>query len=902
MSNRRAEGLPDLLRHLGRLKRLVEIGLNGDGRSAVAPPKDRVLGPDFHMADLAQRHELAVAAVEAEIGEPGGIEAVRSPASRNHVHGADILAHLSDRNAAKQELELLGSIARIEPDQPQSILVEDEVNRRHPLAPVEVDLAGMRVGAHHRRDLGCDGAQHRGIGPHHPEIDEIAREWPKEELGHPEARLRSEALGDSLAKPELESAARCGVGSEDDQLGEGRVGQLRIVGEEEARRPLADVGRDDFRLGLSPHPGLDLGGRCCGRFDARAFGHLDLDQHFGPVGAREELLLDQPHANAGDEERADHEPGDQELAVDRPGDEASKPLIARRRVDCGAPARDGLDIGQELDAEIRREHDCHEPRGEQSEADDPEDVAGIFAGGRAGEADRREADHGDQGSGEHRRGGMGPGVGGRPGALEAFLHLHHHHLDRDDRVIHQKPERDDQCAKRDPVEYAAGPKHDDEDCGKGQRHGRSNDNADSPAKADQAHHHDHRQSDEEFEHELVHRLVDVHRLVGDLGESEPGRKRLGDLLLFGLERPAQVKPVPAILHNDAEHERGLPIVPDQECRRILIAALHIGDVGELEDSAARGDRRVPDFLQVVISAVQADEHLRPIGVDRSCGSHCILPCERVEDVARADAEGGKPRIREFDEDALGALPEDIDLLDAGDVQQALAERFGLACKQARRQAMRFERIKGKGDVGIFVVDERPLDSGREPSGLVAKLLSRLVELLGHCRGRSLVAERQGHQRHSGTREGLDPIVPAQLLHALFERLRDQVLHLLRGCARPHRGDRQILDREGRILGPAEPRERIDPGKDDRNDQEQGDCPLPNRERGQIEAAHLSAASVAATRTSSPSCRRCPPRATIRLPGVTPAPRIARSLSSRSTCTGRKETDEALRLSTQTPGP
>ena len=45
-----------------------------------------------------------------------------------------------------------------------------------------------------------------------------------------------------------------------------------------------------------------------------------------------------------------------------------------------------------------------------------------------------------------------PGKGRRVDAVQALLHLHHHHLDGDDRVVDQKAERDDQCAERDAVQ------------------------------------------------------------------------------------------------------------------------------------------------------------------------------------------------------------------------------------------------------------------------------------------------------------------------------------------------------------------------------------------------------------------------------------------------------------------
>jgi len=66
------------------------------------------------------------------------------------------------------------------------------------------------------------------------------------------------------------------------------------------------------------------------------------------------------------------------------------------------------------------------------------------------------------------------------------------------------------------------------------------------------------------------------------------------------------------------------------------------------------------------------------------------------------------------------------------------------------------------------------------------------------------------------------IVPAQLLNALFERLGDEVLHLLRRGSRPSRGHGEDLDGEGRIFGAPQIEEGEGAGEGDRDNQEQSD--------------------------------------------------------------------------------
>ena len=71
---------------------------------------------------------------------------------------------------------------------------------------------------------------------------------------------------------------------------------------------------------------------------------------------------------------------------------------------------------------------------------------------------------------------------------------------------------------------------------------------------------------------------DVDRLIGDLGEGDARGSVPAILLVFRIQRPAQVQAVPAVLHDDAQHERGLAVVADQEGRRVLVAASDIRDV------------------------------------------------------------------------------------------------------------------------------------------------------------------------------------------------------------------------------------------------------------------------------------------------------------------------------------
>ena len=249
---------------------------------------------------------------------------------------------------------------------------------------------------------------------------------------------------------------------DDDDLGEGLVRQLRVEAEPEAGRALADIGRvgGDVLVALDHRLGLARG---LGRHaDRGAFGQAHLEEQFRPLRKREELLLHPAETDHRGGEDADRRQDDDDAVAHAPVDHPAQRIVEARLVDLVRIVMRGGDlgeVGQQLHAEIGREHDRHEPARDQRDGDDPEDAAGIFPDRRIGEADRQEAGRRHQRAGQHREGGRGPGKGGGALAVPALLHLHHHHLDGDDGVVDEQAERDDERAERDPVQIEVDDAH-----------------------------------------------------------------------------------------------------------------------------------------------------------------------------------------------------------------------------------------------------------------------------------------------------------------------------------------------------------------------------------------------------------------------------------------------------------
>src|SRR5205807_3572993 len=168
-----------------------------------------------------------------------------------------------------------------------------------------------------------------------------------------------------------------------------------------------------------------------------------------------------------------------------------------------------------------------------------------------------------------------------------------------------------------------------------------------------------------------------------------------------------------------------------------------------------------------------------------------------------------------------------------------------------------------------------------------------------------VAQEHRGERQARSRKGFGAVIPAQFLHPLLQPFGDQLFHLLRRRARPGRDDGHLLDREGRVFGPAKRQKCHNTGDKDRNEQEQGDGALAYGESGEIEAAHRRAVWVCSSRTRSPSCSRCAPSATTRSPALRSPMTEAASPLRLAICTARRVTrgvSPSTPSTSHTPGP
>ncbi len=383
----------------------------------------------------------------------------------------------------------------------------------------------------------------------------------------------------------------------------------------------------------------------------------------------------------------------------------------------------------------------HDPGGNQRDTDDPEHVAGILPGGGLRKPVGHKAHGRHQGAGQHGRRGVAPGIGGGFEAVIPLLHFDHHHFDGDDGIIHQQPQGEDQRAEGDAVEVFTGGGHHHKHHGQGERHRRRDHHPHAPAHADKAHRHHHQQSDKKFDHELIDRRADIHRLIGHFGQRHAERQALIDAVRFGVQRFPQRQTIPALAHHHPQQQRRFALIADQEGSRIFIPPLNRSDIGEFQRSAPGNNRRVADLLQAVERPVEADKDLPATGLNGPGGGQHILIVQRGKNRLRREPQGSETVMRKGEINALLLFAENIHFFHPRYMQQLLAQGFSVTHQLPRRLSPRFQGKEGKGDIGEFVIHHRAGDAGRQVIRLIPELFARLIKLLRHLGRRRLILQR-----------------------------------------------------------------------------------------------------------------------------------------------------------------
>ena len=184
--------------------------------------------------------------------------------------------------------------------------------------------------------------------------------------------------------------------------------------------------------------------------------------------------------------------------------------------------------------------------------------------------------------------------------------------------------------------------------------------------------------------------------------------------------------VAAVAHVDADADGGLAVDAEHLGGRVAVAALDLGDVGQLVEATIDPEVEVGDALGLQQRAGDVDEHVLVRRVDDAGGHDRVLPCDRRQHFVEVELEIGELLGREAEIDLLVLVAEDFDLADIWRAQELGPRGLGEVARLARREAVIGDAVDDAEDVAELVIEEGPDHAVRERRLYVADLLADLV--------------------------------------------------------------------------------------------------------------------------------------------------------------------------------
>ena len=171
-------------------------------------------------------------------------------------------------------------------------------------------------------------------------------------------------------------------------------------------------------------------------------------------------------------------------------------------------------------------------------------------------------------------------------------------------------------------------------------------------------------------HEIVHRMLDGHGLVGDERRLDPDRQvrrdlghRLGDVAPQGQN-------VAALAHGNGKPDALPAIDAEHRLRRIGGPARYMRDVAQPDDPVVGDEVDRQDVLLGPERARDADKDLLVPSLHDARGGNGVLRLQRRDQRGAVDAEAGQLLGRELHVHPLVLGPQDVDLRDVRQLRGA----------------------------------------------------------------------------------------------------------------------------------------------------------------------------------------------------------------------------------------
>lgn len=862
----RRQGLPEVLQRL-----FIDLPRDGIGLAAVRhiraerharegiPPPDRgdlaVIG---NVRDIPESHIAAAARIDRQGGQARQMVRRRTLQPEGHRHQLIPLIGFGDAVARELRIEVLRHRVIVDAEGAHLVLVDGEPHDGRRLRPVQARIGHLRMGLHERqRLLGQRGRDCR-IRAAEAEHHRVFRRRPGGDEPHVGLRLRI-VRGDHGGELLLQGVPAVRTVRGDDHLSVAVLRRKRVEKQDEPRRRIADIRRKGRHPPVAVKMVLDAAHDALRVPDGRAARQIHVEDELRPHRRREKFLMDE---RIGAERRCKEaeRPGDDRLPVmhgpaDGPVEKGigllMEGMLPRRRLfhaDQAVPQHGGNE-------------DRREPRQDERPCDDPEQGARVFRSLPLGQRHRQEARRGDERPCQHGERARLVCPLCRLHAVRSLLELHLHHLDDDDRVIHEKPQRYDERAQRHDMEVDALVRHEEE--GRAHHHGHAqgeHQSAPEPQR-EEAHRHDDHQCFHERLREFPDGVVHHLRLVRHELHGEPRR----EVPLHFLRRSGEIFPqlqvVPAGRHGHRHAHCRTAVEIHERRLRVRIGLRHRRHIPQPEGPLTHVDGNGPDGLRRGEQPRHADGHVPRIRVDHAGGHHEALLPDDLEYISGAHPEGGQLVLVHFHIDGLLLHAQELHLLHILDAEHPLPERLRISPLLLVGKAVPRDRVDGAVHIIEAVVDDGPDHTGGHSAPHVGHHVPHVMPPGLHLVRRHAVLQIHIDDGFAVVGEGLEVIQPAGVLQLLFQRIRHLLGDLLRRSARPGGGDHHLADGEIRVLAPSQMEIGPDAADEDGDDEEIDDLLMADGPFRQIHAFHV--------RTSSPSVRRCVPAVMITSPFCRP---------------------------------
>ena len=301
-----------------------------------------------------------------------------------------------------------------------------------------------------RFDLVGLQAQDLGVRTHHAELHRVRHRRAIGQQFHTPAHF-GELLGQQSGQLGTQDFAGFQVGRLHDQLRHVGLRKDLIQGQVKTRHARADPGCHRLHALLLGQSLLHTPGDVLAGLHGRSLGQPEVHHDLGTARVREELLLDLAHAHHAQCKQSDGDANRLPAVGHAPGHPGAKvpvkrcvkhlgriEVFSRHRV-CGRLEQPGPQIGHK----VNRSH----PTDQERHHGDRKNREGVLACHGLGHANRQEACGGDQGARQHGHGGEFVGKGRRSHLVVTLFHFVHHHLHRNDGVVHQQAQGDDERAQ-----------------------------------------------------------------------------------------------------------------------------------------------------------------------------------------------------------------------------------------------------------------------------------------------------------------------------------------------------------------------------------------------------------------------------------------------------------------------